>query len=217
VTYVDLTHDIDSTTPVAPILPSVSVEQVLHLERDRTNVLMCAFPTHSGTHLDAPRHFLADGLTVDDLPLSALIGQASFIDLALDEALRAAITAPMLAAAGGHVRAEDRLFIRTGFCELYRDPRYFEHPYLTEDAVDWLLERRVSLIGLDVLAPEVPHSMREHPFAFPVHHRLLGAGVLIAENVNLPRSLPARFEVMILPLLIRDGDGAPARIVAEVP
>lgn len=211
---IDLTHLFDASTPVAPILPPVNIEPVLNVEEHCTNVLMCSFPTHAGTHLDAPRHFSAEGATIDSIGLDVLVGPASFIGLDLE--LHQEITGEMLAESGAHVKRGDRLFIKSGFCTRYREPDYFEHPYFTADGVKWVLDAGVSLLAMDMLSPEIPHSLRQKAFAFPSHCALLGQGVLIAENINYPEDLPLRFSAMVLPLPIRDGDGAPARILAEV-
>jgi arylformamidase len=213
-TFLDLTHQLHSAIPVAPILPPVSFERVMKLEDGQPNVMMCSMPSHCGTHVDAPSHFIQGGLTIEEVPLEWLIGRSSTVSLELEP--RQAITAAMLETAGGHVQAGDRLFLDTGFSARYQTPEYVEHPYLDASAADWIVERGVRLLALDCLTPDKPHSLRDAGFDFPVHHRLLGEDVIIVENVRLDPRPPDVFEVSILPLPLRAGDGAPARIVARV-
>lgn len=210
----DLTHPLSDSIPVAPILPGVRFDPVMSLADGKPNVLMCSMPSHSGTHVDAPRHFIADGMTIDDVPLDWLVGTASGINFELAE--RQEITGAMLAGAADHVRGGDRLLIRTGFTTRYWTPEYVEHPYFTEDAADWMVERGIRLLGIDMLTPDKPHSLRDAEFGFPVHHTLLGNNVIIVENLRFDDPLPERFDVSILPLPIVAGDGAPARAFARV-
>ena len=212
--FLDLTHEFHSGIPVAPILSSPRFESAMSLDTGVANVTLCTMPSHCGTHVDAPSHFIRDGRTIDDVPLDWLIGRASTVSLRLEP--RQPITAGMLDSAGGHVRAGDRMFLATGFSARFQSPDYLEHPYLDESATSWILRRGVRLVGLDCLSPDMPHSLRDATFAFPVHYGLLGEEVIIVENVRLDPSPPEVFDVSILPLPIRGGDGAPARIVARV-
>ncbi|TNC25152.1 cyclase family protein [Amycolatopsis alkalitolerans] len=212
--FLDLTHPLNNSIPVAPILPGVKFDPVMSLADGKPNVLMCTMPSHCGTHVDAPRHFIADGMTIDDVPLDWLVGPACAIDFDLAE--RQEITAAMLDGAGGHVRRGDRLLVRTGFTTRYWQPSYVEHPYFTEDAAGWMIDRGIRLLGIDMLTPDKPHSLRDSGFNFPVHHILLGNDVIIVENLRFDNPLPERFDVSILPLPIHEGDGAPARAFAHV-
>lgn len=127
------------------------------------------------------------------------------------------VEASDLQRAGEHVRAGDWVLLRTGFWSHYDDPAaYRRHPYLADDAARWLVERAVRGIVLDTLSPDAPHHLRGEDFPFPVHHALLGAGVLIVENAALgPLDVP-RCVLGVYPLLVRGGDGAQARVVAEL-
>lgn len=209
---IDLTQPLHAGIPVAPILPPIKFEPVMRLGTHVANVTMCHFPSHIGTHVDAPSHFFPNGRTIDQVPLEWLRGTASILDLPRGRGEE--ISGNDLEKAGGDVQRGDLLFVRTGFGGRYVNPGYLEHAHLTEDAARWLVERGVRALGVDMLTPDAPHFLRDRNFAFPVHRLLLGAEVLIIESLNLEQVAGRRLAVEVLPLPIRGGDGSPARAVA---
>jgi arylformamidase len=160
--------------------------------------------SHCGTHVDAPSHFVAGGATLAEIPLDILIGactRASVPASADDE--------PIAAAAVGELTAP-RLLLHTGWSDrLEDDPdAYFaHHSYLSAELAHRLVDEGVVLVGID--GPSVDANDSDE-----VHQILLGAGVVIIENLANTASLPDTFEVAALPLPIRGGDGSPARVVA---
>ena len=91
------------------------------------------------------------------------------------------------------------------------------HPYLSVEAAAWLAERKVKLVAMDVPTPDQPEATRAPGFDWPVHHLLLGRGILVAEHLaNLNQVVGRRFRAFAFPLPIQGSDGSPARIVAEV-
>ena len=149
------------------------------------------------------RTFLPGGAGVDDLPLDILIGPAwvaHFIG-------QSPLTAGLFAAAAipeGSVR----LLIRTDNSD--RPVGAFETDFvsLTPDAADWLLARHIRLVGIDGPSIEAYAAPGD-----PVHRSLLGAGVIIVENLALGGIAPGAYELICLPLPIAGSDGAPARVV----
>jgi arylformamidase len=216
VELLDLSHPLAPGIPLGGPLPDVEVRPLWKVGTDIASVSWCGFATHSGTHLDAPDHFLPGGRTLAEIPLDWLWGPAAAVDVPTGE--HGAVDAARLDGAASHVRPGDRVLLRTGFADRWTDPSYHRHPYLTEDAADWLVEHGVRVVVLDLLTPEQPRTLRtEEGFGFPIHHRLLGADVLIVENARLPAALPARLELAILPLPVTATDGAPVRMVGRVP
>ncbi|MDE3102923.1 MAG: cyclase family protein [Chloroflexota bacterium] len=215
---VDLTHPFSDGMFSLRLFPRVTVERCVRIEERRINVTRVEFAVHAGTHLDAPRHFLPDGKTVEQLALEDVSGPA--VALAVRRAGGEEITVADLADASPTVRPGDIVFVSTDWARyFYGDPeRYRDHPYLSREAAEWLVERRVKLIGVDVPTPDQPEWRRAPGFDWPVHHILLGHGVLVAEHVNnLQLVVGKRFRVFAFPIPIRDSDGSPVRIVAEVP
>jgi arylformamidase len=160
---------------------------------------------HAGTHVDAPAHFLAGGATMDQMPLEVLIGPAWVAHLPGP----GPITAARLAAADipdGPIR----LLLRTDNSDPRATQRGFDRAYIamTADAADWLLRRGLRLIGVDGPSVELFDAI-----GFPVHHALLGAGLVIVENLALAGVPAGAYRFICLPLRIAGVEGAPARAV----
>jgi arylformamidase len=157
-----------------------------------------------GTHVDAPSHFIAGGVTVDALPLANGIGPAVVVDLAVDEPITAA-------SLGGHeerVRAAQRVVLRTGWDVHLGTPSYWAgSPELSVEAAELLVSWKVTFLGLDVPTPS-------HSDLHRVHQVLLSAGVVIAECLVNTAALADDFTIVCLPLPLVGMDGSPARIVA---
>jgi arylformamidase len=212
--YVDLTQPLDDRVPHGGKIPGATFEPALELERDGLRCVRMSLPTHFGTHLDAPSHFLSEGGTVDQVPLETLIGPARCLTVAgrggepfgvADLPAHADLVAP-----------GDALLLRTGWDEKFHHDDYFLHPYLAPDLVDWVLERGVRLVGVDALSPDLPGPLRDESFDYPTHHRLLGAGVLIAENLDLRAVSDRACTLIIGALPVVGADGAPARVLARL-
>lgn len=172
--------------------------------------------THTGTHVDAPRHFVPDGMTIDQIPLDQLNGRATLLDLSHVPA-RTGVTQEQIEAAS-HGRALERALIRFDWCKQLGSMAYYtDQPWLTEAAVRWLVKQGCRLIGLDAAMPDDPRNGRGSENDSPNHKILLGGGTIIVEYlVNLRNIGAAEFDLVVAPLKIRDGDGSPARCFAIV-
>ncbi|MBI2468338.1 MAG: cyclase family protein [Candidatus Rokubacteria bacterium] len=198
---------IDVTVPIHPGMvvyegdPGVRVTSVLALERgDPANVSLLALGSHTGTHVDAPSHFIAGGGTVDGLPLDVLLGRARVL---------ACPPGPIVAetVAGAGARRGSRLLFKTGNSALWERARFVrDYQALTLEAARLLVEAGVALVGIDYLSIE-GFGAPGHP----VHRCLLGAGTVILEGLDLSAVAPGEYELCCLPLRVREGDGAPAR------
>lgn len=200
----------DVTRPVSPALPVYPGDPVVELTPiaqcawgDAANVTRVVLSSHTGTHIDAPRHFFDSRNTVDNLDLQVLIGLARVIDVPC----AAHITVENLRA--HEWQGITRVLFKTPNGSLWDDPE-FQAAYhaLTPGAAEWLVSRGVRLVGLDYLSVDAYDAVD-----FPVHRRLLGAGVVIVEGLDLRAVPPGDYELYALPLLLQDGDGAPARVV----
>ncbi len=189
---------------VYPGDPILEVEPVRRIAGgDVCNLSLLTMGSHTGTHVDAPYHFLASGPRLGDVALDRMIGEALVADLRG----RAAIDAAALA--GVELRAGDILLCRTDNSWRWAEPEFQrDFTYLTEDAADLLVARGVRAVGMDYLSIERFGSDR-----FPVHHRLLGAGVFVIEGLDLRAVEPGRYTLVCLPLKFPELDGAPARAV----
>jgi len=205
--YYDVSLTISSRMPVWPGDPPIRVERVSSISQGNgLNVSRLEMGTHTLTHVDAPRHFIETGLPVDRLPLDVLIGPAIVVEPRPEGNI---VTATDLGQTG--IRTVERLLIKTRNSDLWMGGPYeFEPDFvsLSDDAARWLLAKGVKLVGVDYLSIEA-FNVRESI----VHHTLLEGGVVIVEGLNLSQVPEGRYQLICLPLKVRDGDGAPARVV----
>jgi kynurenine formamidase len=108
------------------------------------------------------------------------------------------------------------VLLRFGFAERYTGPDYHDHPYLGAAATDYLVERGIGMLGVDLVTPDAPPSRRGADFDFPVHTRLLSRDILILENLGtgLAQVVGRSFTLVTPPLRIEDGDASPVAPVA---
>jgi arylformamidase len=171
---------------------------------DPSNVSALALGSHSGTHIDAPSHFVPGGETVDRVPLERLIGPAVLLDL---RDAGAAVGAAELARQD--LRGQRRVLLRTRNSALPAGAGFTRgYCALALDGAEYLLERGVELVGIDALSIEAFGSED-----YPVHHLLLGRGVVIVEGLDLSVVPAGLYRFICLPLRLEGLDGAPARAV----
>ena len=206
----DLTLPLHPGLAVHPGDPAVSFIPARSHQTDGYQVTQLCLGSHSGTHLDAPRHFFPDGATLDQYPLDRLVGPALVLDCRPSSAPTGETAAGEIAAgetaAGDDVLLANRLRSASvppgGFLLLWTDGAL-----LTAEAGQALLESGAGLVGTD--AP----SIDDEPY--PVHRLLLGNGVLLAESLRgLDRLGPGLVTCAFLPLAVVGTDGAPVRVIA---
>ena len=205
-TILDVSIPIHDAMTVYRGNPPVQVRPAMTLARDGVSLSELCLGSHTGTHVDAPRHFIRGGAGIDALDLGRFIGPVWVADL---RAVRGGIGAGTLGAAA-IPRRTARVLLRTKNSRLWHPARPFttEFVYLAADGADWLLERGVRLVGIDYLSIEGFHVT-----GAPTHKRLLGAGVPILEGLDLFRATPGRWQMAALPLRIEHGDAGLTRAV----
>jgi arylformamidase len=172
--------------------------------------------THTGTHVDAPRHFIPGGATIDQLPLEPFVGPATVLDFTYAEPMQEMQVEDFEHQLGD--RRVDRLVMRFDWSDHWGSLKYYaEQPYISEAAATWLVERGVKLLGMDTPQADGAHNGRGSAKDSPVHKILLGAGMIKLEYLTNLRELGAtEIELIALPIKIRDGDGAPVRCIGIV-
>jgi arylformamidase len=201
---IDVSVPLDAKLPTYPSNTPFTLEPVKRLsEGGSSNVSSLHLSAHTGTHVDAPRHFFDSGASVEALPLDMLIGRTRVIEVAT----RKGITADDLS--GFNLSEDLRLLIKTSNSRLWGSPEF--HPDyigIAESGAKHLVERGVKVVGVDYLSVEVFKT----PGA-PAHHLLLGAGTIVIEGLDLREVEPGIYDMLCLPLRVVGSDGAPARVV----
>lgn len=168
------------------------------------NLSLLKLGSHSGTHIDAPHHFVDGGKTVDRLSLEALVGPVRVLDLT---GVESSIDREQLESSG--LEGVTRLLLKTSNSGLWSSADFSEdYVSLSGSAADYLVNLGIVLLGIDYLSIEQFKSEDYH-----VHHALLGAGVVVLEGIDLGQVEAGDYELVCLPLKIRGGDGAPARAI----
>ena len=241
-TLYDLSHPLETGMTVYPGSPPVEIGRTATIESDGYGTSRLELSSHTGTHMDAPAHMRPDGDTIEAIDLERFRFRAVVADCRplesrtpIDEnRLTEAVTVSETA-----LETASLLLCYTGWAEYWGTDRYFEHPYLTADAGDWLVANDLDL-GIDALNvdptpgaddddsgpndegpgtnDESSGTNDEEPGTYPFHQTMFEADRLLLENLRGLEALPtdAVFEVQAFPLAVADGDGSPIRAVAVV-
>jgi arylformamidase len=201
---IDVTVPLDAKLASYPGNTPFSIEPVKRMAAGgSSNVSTLHMSAHSGTHVDAPRHFFDSGAATEALSLDILIGRTRVIEVPTRKAITHDDLAPF------NLAEDVRLLIKTANSRLWGTPEF--HPDyigLSESAAKHLVDHGVKLVGVDYLSVEQFRT----PGA-PAHHALLGAGTIVIEGLDLRDVDPGVYDMFCLPLRIVGCDGAPARVV----
>jgi arylformamidase len=205
--WLDISVPLQTGMPTFEGDPTIEIQLALSLDRgDVCNLTRLDMGAHTGTHLDAPSHFLAGAGASETIPLDALMGPVWVVD-ALDQ--------------HGHITAadldrleipddEERLLFRTTNSELWNQPG-FQSGFIGIDvsAADVLAGRGLRLLGIDYL------SVAPFGNPTPTHRSLLGAGIVVLEGLDLRAVEPGPYELLCLPIRLVGSDGVPARALVH--
>ena len=188
-----------------PDNPAVRIERMQDLAQgDAANVSKLELGAHTGTHMDAPRHFYADGAGLDEMPLDAALGPARVIRIEHPQAI---LPAELEA---HNLQAGERVLFRTQNSERCWNTDQFveDFVYISAAAAQFLVDRQVRTVGVDYI------SVGGYVYdGVETHRILLGAGLWLIEGLNLAAVEPGAYELICLPLRIAGADGAPARAI----
>jgi arylformamidase len=187
--------------------PPARISHALDLERgDPCTVSLLEMGAHTGTHMDAPAHFVRGGVGIDEMPLDAAIGSARVIPIRDRKSIK-----PDELVRHGIRRGERVLFKTHNSDHGWDTDSFFEDfVYLSAAAAQYLVERQVRLVGVDYLSVGGFRADGKE-----THQALLKAGIWIIEGLNLKWVRPGRVQLVCLPLKIAGGDGAPARALVR--
>lgn len=205
---IDLTHTIHNTMPVYPGTASPELSVEYSVEKDGFHEHRLIMLSHTGTHIDAPAHFIKDGKTLDNYHVSQFFGKALIIDVSKKEKF---ITAEDLESYREKLQAVDFLIISTGWNQFWGEDKYFSgYQSLTPEAAIWLTKHDLKGVGFDTISADASDTKD-----FPVHKILFQKEMIIIENLaNLDKVKQETFLFSCLPLNFTRADGSPVRAVA---
>jgi arylformamidase len=162
--------------------------------------------SHTGTHIDAPLHFIPGGSTISDMPLTATIGPARVLDIKDPEKVKVQELKKY------NIKKGERILCKTrNSPRVYESPKFIEdYVYLDADAAAYLAEKRIALFGLDYFTIGY---FKDEESIVKTHQSLLSAGIYILEGCALGQVPPGEYELLCLPLLMYNGDAGPCRAI----
>ena len=201
----DISVPISAGLPVWPGDPQIEIERYrLISDGNNSNDSRLTCSVHSGTHVDAPAHFIENGVSVEQLRLEILMGPVTVVELLEAEV----ITPELLEALAPETR---RLLIKTKNSALWADPGHQFNPdfvALSSESARWIVHKGIDLVGIDYL------SIQMFKDTGPLTHRtLLEAGIVIVEGLDLRKVAPGEYQLFCLPIKLAGCEGAPARAV----
>ena len=202
--WIDVTWTIHPQITVWPGDSQPVFRRTATHEEDGLQGTRLTLSAHTGTHIDAPRHFIAGGATIDEIPLETLSGPCLLLDVPGSTSIEPC-----------HLEKEDwegieRVILRTDNSSLTLEGDFHrDYTGLSLEAAEFLIKQGIKLVGIDYLSIERYESDSD----FAVHKALLGAGVVIIEGLKLKEVAPGCYYLMALPLLLEGSDGSPARVL----
>ena len=203
--WIDVTMPLEDGMVYWPGDIPVIISKQATFENDQVNVTGIHLSAHTSTHVDAPLHFIDNGNDVTQLPLNALIGKAKVININNHEAITIDAIKDMA------IKKGDRILFKTrhSLTNWAMEPFHKDYVYLNEEAAVLLANKEILTVGIDYL------SIAQFGNGSIVHRILLEKKIVIIEGLNLAAIEPGEYEMICLPLKIKGGDGAPARVVLK--
>ncbi len=208
---VDLTHELHNGMPIYPGDPSPSFVSYATLEKDGVNLTKLTLGSHTGTHIDAPRHFIPDGIGIDQISPNKLVGEAYVTDMSRKQIGGGITGRDLRQTLEGRIADDDIVVIYTGCSEHWGEESVrSNYTYLTGDAAEYLVSKKIRAIGIDFLSVE--RFRAPDPVA---HKTLLGNGIFIIESLSraTKQFVGKRVLMICMPIKLQDGDGAPSRVI----
>lgn len=201
--WIDISVTIKAGMAHWPDNPAIKVDKMLDMNRgDVCNVSVLSFGSHTGTHMDAPLHFIKNGKSLDKMPLDATIGPCRVIEIKHKEA----VTVEEIK--NQRIKAGERILFKTRNSKKSWKTDEFDKNfvYISKEAAAFLAKAKVQTVGIDYLS--VGGFFND---GIETHNALLGAGIWVIEGLNLAKIAPGKYELCCLPIKVLNSDGAPAR------
>ena len=208
---IDLTYDLENNmiTYSAPWHPKFLIEQLATINKEGRETRKVTFGTHTGTHIDAPRHFIENGGTVEKIPISKLIGSVQIVDFSyLKE--EESVTLDMIKS----IKISKKMIFKFGWGTKWGDMKFYnKYPFFTKEAAEYMVSQGVELVGHDTPSPDASYVISSKEDS-PVHKIFLKNNVILVEYIANMETIPDYddWTIVVSPLRLKDADGSPARV-----
>ncbi len=210
---IDLSFEIDNETPTCGTSwhQNVEIKQMGSIDTVGRNTHSILLGSHTGTHMDAPLHFIKDGNSIENLDLNILCGKVKIVDFSH---LKPGESVSLTMLKG--IVVEKRMLFRFDWYKKWKTPDYYiDFPYFEQEAIEFLIEKGMKLIALDTPSPDSGININSKDDS-PNHKKLLSKQIIIIEYLNNTDQLNVNsdYHIIALPLKLKGSDGSPARVVA---
>ena len=206
--WIDVSVALHSGMVHWPDNPPVRIERMLDIERgDGANVSRISMGSHTGTHMDAPLHFIRDGKGLDEMPFDATMGRARVIEVSDQHSIKADELRPHDIRKGERILFKTHNSVRRWAADDAFDEDFV---FVSQEAARFLARRGVRTVGVDYLSVG---GFRED--GEETHRALLGEGIWVIEGLDLAEVEPGEYELICLPIKVHRSDGAPARALLK--
>ncbi|KPJ56688.1 hypothetical protein AMJ49_04240 [Parcubacteria bacterium DG_74_2] len=206
--YIDISLIIEKNIPQWPKSRSIEIKRIMNLNRGRpANVTRVEMDVHTGTHIDAPKHFIKNGRSIDKINLNELIGRCYLYNTGNKDEINIDFLKGL-----DIPRGIDKILLKTKNSKLWKDKKFHKNfVALTPEAAKWVVKKKIKLVGIDYLSIQKFNEKDNK-----THKILLKNGVVIIEGLNLNSVKQGMYELIVLPIKIKDSDGAPARAILKI-
>lgn len=208
---IDLTLTISENIPTFPGSPVPHFIQWSELKKDRYNLELLFFSSHTGTHIDAPYHFVKKGKKIHQLEPSRFLRESILIRVSSKS--NYSITRSDIVEfekKNGKIPIQSTVVFFTGWNDGKQKKHFEENPGLDESAANYLVSLKTNMVCIDTPSIDAGKDL-----SFPVHKILLKNNILILENLcNLGRIKSKKFNLLALPLKLYGATGSPVRALA---
>jgi len=200
---IDLTHKIEIGMPVYPGTEPLNMYESNTIEKDGFKEKIIEFCSHTGTHMDAPSHMKIGGTNLDEFEISKFVGKALLIDIENENIIKEYEE---------DIKNVDFIVFKSGYEKYWNEEKYFEdYPCLSIETVKYLMNFNLKGLGFDAISIDPVDTNFEN------HNILFNNDMVIIENLcNLEKINKKIFDLIVLPLKIKEADGAPVRAIAII-
>ena len=202
--FYDITMPLTPQIVVYPGDPPFRIDELMRIsDGDICNLSFLSMASHTGTHIDVPRHFFEEGLTVDQIPPDYFIGKARVCEILAQSMITVTDLQERL------IQKGEIILLKTQNSHLITSSEFQTHyTYLTTDAIQYLADRQIKVLGFDYLSVDSYQNNN-----YQGHKILLSNNIFIIEGLNLSAIKPGEYEMIGLPLNIKNGNGSPIRVL----